>query len=640
MNFFKGNSCAPARLLATVILLFTFSATASAQGDEVAIADISSLKKLSIEELMNVEVTLLTKQPQSLNRTPASINVITGEDIRRSPSQRLPEALRLLPNIQVSQITAPHYTINARGFNAPFANKMLVMIDGRTVYSPMWAGVFWDVQNVLLEDIDRVEAISGPGGSLWGANAVNGIINVISKSSRETQGLYVTEAYGSFLRHHRAARYGGKLGSKITYRVFGQYYEYDDAFVHVPEGVDLPADIPANDAWSVGQGGFRMDIQASQNDDVVVEGNYYQGRQFTVPRESTFDGQSLLGRWNHKFSSGSGFKLQAYFDRTWRRDVPSTISDQLHTYDVDFQYHLNIGLRHNLLMGAGYRYMDNLTLSPPGFGIMPAERDMPLASIFVQDVFTLIPERLEIHAGSKFLHNTFTGFEVQPSLRISYMKPGYTLWGALSRAVRTPSRFDVDYKIPPFINGGPDFESEKLVAYELGFRIQRSELWSLSLATFYNNYNKLYSVESTADLPMAYYIKNGTEGYSTGMEFSGILRLFPMWRLRGGYTFFYKDLWNSNYDHSVLGFDAAHQVKLHSMLDLPGNLQLDVTSRYISELSGTTVPEYFATDVELAWLVGHFEFSLTGKNLFDKNHLEFPGNEIPRSLLGRITWRY
>lgn len=592
-----------------------------------------------MEELMNLEVTSVSRQPEKLTEVASAIQVITQEDIRRSGATSLPEALRLATNLQVAQLNSYASIISARGFNALYANKLLVMIDGRTVYSPLFAGVFWDAQSVVLEDVERIEVISGPGGTMWGANAVNGVINIITKSAEQTQGLYASGAVGTYLRKQGTIRYGGTLGSDISYRVYAQHSDRDHTFL--PDGTEVA------DKWSLTQGGFRMDYKASEENKLMFQGNLYGGREQTLPKATTLDGQNVLGRWTRNFSE-SQLVVQAYFDRTWRR-MP-TIGFELKTYDFDIQHRFPLGKRQSILMGAGYRLMeDEVTNYTTSGGILPNYRRMDLFNAFIQDEINVVPNLLQLTLGTKILHNVFTKFELQPSARLAWTpNQQHTLWGAISRAVRTPSRIDVDYFIPtipvppdqPHVAGGPNFISEKVVAYELGYRVQPSSKLRLSLATFYNQYDDLYSVEPLPGTQI-YQIQNGTEGTSWGAELSGTYQVLKQWRLRGGYTYFDKDLQSKpgrSFDHSILGYDAQSQILVQSILDLPGNFQLDVTSRHIGELAGLA-PDYFTFDVRLAWLFRQLEFSVVGQNLWEDRHKEW-GTEIPRNIYGRVSCRF
>jgi iron complex outermembrane recepter protein len=616
-------------------------------------ADVSptTLKKLTMEELMNIEVTTVSKRPEKLTEAASAIQVITREDIIRSAATSVPEALRLCPNLQVAQVSSQHWIISARGFNSTFANKLLVMINGRTVYSPLFAGVFWDAQNVLLEDVDRIEVISGPGGTLWGANAVNGVINIITKNASETQGLYASVSAGYALRHLAEARYGGSIGSKLFYRVYGQHRERNHT--------TLPSGEDNRDRWRLMQAGFQVDWLPTNANDVTVRGNIYGGLQRTTPDNSNIDGQNVLARWAHRFSEKSDLTAQVYFDRTWRKDVPGSMKDELGTYDVDLQHHFMIGRSHNIVWGAGYRMMKDKTQNGTLFvGFIPKDRDMHLVSTFVQDEITVIPSTLKLTIGSKFQHNVFTGFEVQPSGRLAWMVTKHnTLWTAVSRAVRMPSRIDVDYHIPayhvppdqPSVDGGPNFVSEKVISYELGYRVQPSQNLSLSLAGFYSVWDDLYSVEPLPGT-VTYQIQNGVEGDSRGFEFAANYQPADLWRLRGGYTYFDKQLENkpgNNTDPSALsnlGSDAPHQFSIQSILDLPANFQFDVVVRYVDDQPSTQfnpeIPSYFNLDSRIAWNFRHLEVAVAGQNLLKEFHSEYGGIQIPRNVNGRVTWRF
>ncbi len=625
--------------LAAACLLVVAART---RGQAVEITSVMALKQLSLDELMELEVTSVSKRAEKLTEVPSAIQVVTSEDIRRSGATRLPEALRLAPNLQVSQLSSYSWVIGARGFNGDFANKLLVMIDGRSVYTPLFAGVLWDAQNTLLEDVDRIEVVSGPGGSLWGANAVNGVINVSTKSARDTQGTYLTAAAGSALEASAAVRYGGRSGDKLYYRVYGQYADRDNT--------TLANGQPASDAWHFAQGGFRLDYYPSSASTLTFQGDLYDGVEKTASTDSTVSGENLLGRWTRTLAAESVLTTQLYYDHTWRQDVPSTISDDLTTVDFDLQHSFTPGPRHHFVWGLGIRLMrDEVATSTALVGLLPPRRDLELYSGFVQDEIELVPDHLRLTVGTKLEQNDFSGFEIQPSIRLAWTPTEkQTVWAAVSRAVRTPSRFDTDYhipKAPPFvINGGPEFESEKLIAYELGYRTQVRTNLVVSLATYFNEYRDLYNVQ-TAAFPFT--IENGAEGRSWGVELSGTWQPLPWWRLRGGYNHFEKDL-RSKPGHvaaanviASLGRDPADQVSLQSMMELRPGLQFDVTARYVSLLADPVVPAYIAGDVRLAWISGCWEWSVVGQNLGDRRHPEFGTlQEIPRSAYAKLTWRY
>lgn len=632
---------------AIALIVLPLLAISLAGQDETPVRSPGELKQLSFDELLNTEITSVSKWPERLDQAASAIQVITGEDIQRSGATNLADALRLAPNLSVQQINSHAWVVSSRGFNALFANKLLVLIDGRSVYTPLYGGVLWDAQNVLLEDLDRIEVISGPGGALWGGNAVNGVINITTKSAKDTQGTYVSGALGSFLENATAIRYGGKAGSKLHYRVFAQNHEYDSA--------RLPDGSKGTNAWEMRHGGFRADYEVSDVADFTLQGDIYTGKEHDPNlTASALDGQNLLGRWTRRFSPDSEIILQLYFDRTYRRDEFSTFSDELLTYDFDLQHRLSLGDRHTLIWGAGYRLMrDDTPSSGPFVAFFPQRRNLQLFSSFVQDEISLVPETLLLTVGTKVEHNDYSGFEAQPNIRLGWTPTNHqTVWTAVSRAVRTPSRIDVDYRIPnepPYaVVGGPNFKSESVIAYEIGYRVQPVDRVTLSLALFYNDYDDLYSVEpvdSTAAIPVS--IQNGTNGESWGAELSGIVQVLDWWRLRGGYTFFNKKLW-SKPGHNVvqpvldsLGNDPTNQAVVQSMMNLPHNFQIDVTSRYVDSLSSPGIPSYLLFDVRVAWQIQGLELSIVGRNLADHHHPEFDrGTEIPRSVYGKVTWRY
>jgi iron complex outermembrane receptor protein len=600
----------------------------------------AELKRLSLEDLVNQDVTVVSRRPEKLSTSPSAVQVITGEDIHRSGATSLPEALRLAPNLEVAQVNSHDWAISARGFNNTLANKLLVMIDGRTVYTPLDAGVFWDAQNVLLDDVDRIEVVSGPGGTLWGANAVNGVINIVTKSARETQGLLVEGGGGSLLQDFGAIRYGGGNGTNLFYRVYAQRSDRNDTVF--PNGND------AADSWDMSQGGFRMDWYPSDQNSLTVQGDAYSGSEAGTAGNTFLDGQNVLGRWSHTISDTSDLTVQAYFDRTWR-DIPNSIAEDLKTYDLDVQHRFALGERQSVTWGGGYRLMEDRVQNAAALAFIPPDRNMQLFSAFVQDEIILVPDRLQLTIGTKLEHNDFSGFEVQPSARLAWTPDDWqTFWGAVSRAVRSPSRIDSDIRLPgtqPFqLQGDTDFDAETVLAYEAGYRVRPVERVSLSLATYYNDYDFLRSLNQIS--PTNFVIGNGFRGQTWGVELSGTYQATDWWRLRGGYTYLNKVLWadRPNVTPSVReGNDPENQVLIQSILDLPAHFQFDVVGRYVDTLENPHVPSYVSFDARLAWWYqGKVEISIVGQNLWDNQHPEFGAiatrQEIPRSVFGKVAW--
>jgi iron complex outermembrane recepter protein len=569
-----------------------------------ASATPTALKKLTLEELMNIEVTSVGRGPAPLSETAAAVQVITGEDIRRSGATTLAEALRLAPNLQVAQVNAHDWAITARGFNGvsvstgSTANKLLVMIDGRSVYTPLFGGVFWDVQQVSLDDVDRIEVMSGPAGTLWGANAVNGVINVITKSAEETHGPRVSLTSGTSLRTSATARYGGKIGPDFSYRAYGQRL---DASSTERGGGD------AHDEWNLKQGGFRTDYRPSKGDSVTVQGDFYEGRQGD-PSTAFVNGQNLVARWSHVASSRSDWVAQVYLDRTARTFPTAGFREELQTADFDFQYRLAVGAEHTILWGAGYRHMRDDLRNGAGFSFLPAKRTMRLASGFVQNEYTPTGKPLKLIVGTKLEHNGFSGLEVQPSARLAWTPPGrHMAWAAASRAVRSPTRLDTEISTPT-TGPNPDFAAENVAAYEIGYRVSPVDAVSLSVAAFHNRYTDIRSINQTNAQP-ALIFANDQEATSSGVELSGAVQAAEWWRVRGGYTYLHKSF--RALTPQVLAFseafeaqDPSNQIILQSLMDLPRRVQFDIVVRYVDELPATLlgprIAPYATADVRLA----------------------------------------
>ncbi len=605
------------------------------------------LKTLSVEELMNVVVISVSKRAESLSHVASAVQVITQEDIRRSSATSLPEVLRLASNLQVAQVDSRQWAIGARGFNGTTANKLLVLIDGRTIYTPLYSGVFWDVQDVPLQDIDRIEVISGPGATLWGANAVNGVINVITKKAQDTQGLLVAGGGGTAVRGFGTARYGGTVGTGVRYRVYGKGFARDAA--------ELLTGLDATDDWHMGQGGFRIEWQSSEINRLTLQGDLYGGRMNQAAGEDVdVSGGNAIGRWSHTFSATSDIRVQLYYDRT-HRTIPGTFAEDLNSYDVEFQHRKRLGDRHVLVWGLGYRLIDDDVSNSPALAFLPPEVVRHWFSGFLQDDITLVQDRLGVALGAKIEHNDYTGIEVQPSGRLNWrVTPSGTLWAAVSRALRTPSRIDREFFVPsqpPYaLAGGSDFRSEAEMAYELGYRLQRRAL-AVSLATFYNRYQGLRSLEQTnppATLPVV--IGNGLEGQSYGAELTADYRVTDRWRLRAGYTELRIDIWPGPGSTDRSGGSAEshapnRQFSLHSSADLPMDLRLDGGFRYVSEIVNQQVPGYAELDARLTWSpTDELALSLAGQNLLHRRHVEFGSpatrRAIGRGIHGSVEWRF
>ena len=632
--------------MAAVFIAFVFAQQICAQTAPAAPA-LSELKKLSVEELMNVEVTSVSRRPEKLSETASAIQVITDGDIRRSGATNLAEALRLASNLEVAQIDSRQWAISARGFNNASANKLLVLMDGRTLYSPLHAAVFWDVQDTLLEDIDRIEVISGPGAAQWGANAVNGVINITTKSAKDTQGLIVEGGGGSTLSGFGGVRYGGTVAPGVHYRIYGKYFDRDrTTFASGRDG--------ANN-WDMSQGGFRMDWDTTATDLLTLQGDGYNGRTGQpAAGDIRVSGGNVLGRWSRALSEKSNVSLQWYWDRTHRR-IPGTFAEDLDTYDIDFQHRLALGDRHDVVWGASYRLIDDQQLNDyPVLAFLPAHVRRESFSVFVQDEISLVKDHLHLTLGTKLEHNFYTGFESQPSARLTWLaSKEQTVWAAVSRAVRTPSRIDGEFyspRDPPYtlLQGNPNFASEELLAYELGWRVQPQPNLSLAMAAFYHDYDKLRTTERVNPaVPFPLYLANGQEGTSTGVELTADYRATDKWRLRAGYTELHLDLRNKpgSTSPAPTDTDPEHQFSLRSSLDLPGRFEFDANYRFVARIPSQHLPAYDELDLRLGWQpTTQLELSVVGQNLLRDRHAEFntaaTRQYIERSVYGKVTWRF
>jgi iron complex outermembrane receptor protein len=606
-----------------------------------ASAATTALTQLSIEELGQIEVSSASRRPERLEDAPAAVVVITRDQIRRAGVTTLAEALRLAPNLQVARITSSDYAITARGGNGPSANKLLVMIDGRTVYTPLHSGVFWDAQDTLLADVDRIEVASGPGGTLWGANAVNGVINVVTRSSKDTRGTLVepvigTDDRGLSLRH-------GWGDGDTSVRVYAKRFLHDHT--QTADGT------PVADAWANNQAGFRADggrpVSAW-----TLQGDAYDGRaQVPASPDRHVSGGNVLGRWTSERGSG-GWQVQAYLD-TYRRDQPGLFTERLDTFDIDVQQQLRWGDRHEFVWGGGLRRQHDRTSASPLFAFVPADSRLTLANVFAQDTLALA-ERVKLTVGLKLERNSFTGLEVQPNVRIAWKRNAQSLaWAALSRAVRTPSRLDRDFQVfvnlgPPYngrLLGGPGFMSERNTAWEIGYRGQPTPRLSYSVNAYHHEYTRLRSIEpSGAD----YVLGNGIAGHATGLEGWGSWQVDQAWRVGAGLTLLNERLRFSPTSRDpgspdIGGDDPKHQFQLRASWNGPRALALDVGLRHVGALPSPAVPAYTAVDARLAWSPRpDLELSLTGFNLFDARHPEFgaaPGrSELGRRFLLRASW--
>lgn len=612
---------------------------------------------------MNVKVTSVSRYSENLVDAASAIQVISDEDIRRSSAATLAETLRLANNLNVAQKNPHDWAVSARGFNANVGNKLLVLIDGRTVYTPLFAGVFWNAQDYALEDIERIEVISGPGSALWGANAVNGVINVITKKAGASQGWYTMASLGDELEYLTTVRYGGEISPDVHYRVYGKAFAQDDAV--------LASGARASDAWNNVQGGFRLDATLSDADELTFQGDAYESQlDMQIGGEARLNGFNALGRWTRQLSDNSDFALQLYVDRT-DIDVPfaatsfapaGLLKDSLTTYDLDFQHSLQPTTGHRFMWGFGYRFThDVVEQQAPNVAYLPPRLDRNLFSVFLQDEFSVAND-VAVTLGSKFEHNDYTGLEVEPTARIQWQwTPSRMLWGAVSRAVRMPSRFDTHLHEPAppltIIQGNPDFRSEEVIAYELGFRTRVAARFSGSVALFYNTYDHVRSIGITPVTLFPLVFGNDLKAETYGAELTGDFQVQDWWRVSAGLTVLREDVrvrpggvdLQNALDETA---DPKHQVMLRSLMNLPGDFELDAALRWVDALRVNNggvpaeVPAYAELDARLAWHASdRLEIALVGRNLLHSQHPEYGApspsrEELQRSLSAKITWRY
>ncbi|VVS93290.1 TonB-dependent receptor plug domain-containing protein [Desulfoluna spongiiphila] len=619
------------------------------------------LTELSIEELANIEVTSVSRKPQKLSHAPTAIFVITSDDIRRSGVTNIPDALRMVPGIQVARISSSKWAITARGFNSQFANKLLVQMDGRTLYSPLFSGVFWEDQTTLLEDIDRIEVIRGPGASLWGANAVNGIINIITKTSDKTQGALATNRVGTLERSGGGARYGAPAGSMGHYRLYATYANRDESVSPEGEG--------SGDSWDNLQGGFRSDLSPTPETRLTFQGDVYAGRfnehtalpSLSAPYTTLYENENdskhmnLLSRITRTLSATSELSFQAYYDRSEKEENQLAWDGDL--ADLDLQHRFEPFTGHEVIWGLGYRYYADTIEFSDNFSLTSPSTTDHLISAFLQDVISLSPS-VQLTLGAKVEHNDYTGMEFQPNARLLWAPNAiHSTWFAVSRAVRTPNRSETQIRIrqgviPPgapqnpaplpvevIIAGDEDLESEKLIALEAGYRLTPDPLFSLDLALFFNAYDDLNGYLTADPVPdpgatppritSVTAINNGMEGHTWGLEVASNWAPRPHWRLQASGTLFQASYdTKSGYEGSFSDDtdDAAPKVQfsLRSGLDLSPKVTLDLWLRHMDDIQEGTVDAYTELDARLAWKPAKgVELSLTGQNLLHESHAEF-----------------
>jgi iron complex outermembrane receptor protein len=669
-NHFCRSSIAG--LLLCVISFFCVprSGAATDQPDQSG----NPLKQLSLEELGSIQVTSASKEPEEVWKTPAAIYVITHDDIERSGATSIPEALRLAPGVEVARINSNMWSIGIRGFGSRLSRSVLVLIDGRTVYTTLIAGTYWEVQDYVLEDVERIEVIRGPGGTIWGPNAVNGVINIITKSSKDTHGGYVSVGGGNEEEGFFNSRYGGGDGKNFDYRMYAKGFN---------RGPEYHPDDVNYDRWRAAQVGFRMDWSRNERDTFNLHGDIHdqgQGESIgvityappyarLVNSTAPLSGWNLTGHWKRVFSEGNDVQLEAYVDRTNRQEA--NFSDIRNTFDVDFMDRFRLPGAQQISLGFGARASkgdDKVVVS--GLAFSPNSRTDELYTGFVQDEIGLVDDRLTLALGTKLLKTNYTGFELEPSVRLLWTPTAkQSVWAAFTHALRTPSDGERDFYLAGYIgtaanglpffarfNANPNFHSEELNGYELGYRRLLAKSVYVDLAAFYNHYGDLFSEDVTGPayiesnpapihvlLPAEF--GSGLVGTTTGGEVAPEWKVTNRWRLRASYSFLQMELHKGTGSLDVgtapgiVGSSPKHQVMIQSSFDLSKVFNLDLAYRYISALPGQAVPSYSTGDARFAWQArNHLQFSVVGRNLFQPHHTEFGGDVgIKRSVYGQIA---
>jgi iron complex outermembrane receptor protein len=645
---------------------------------DLVVDDGESLLDLNLEQLSNQDVvipsfdttvTSVSRQESTVGRSPAAVFVINQEMIRRSGATSIPELLRMVPGLEVAKISSDRWAISARGFNDDYGNKLLVQIDRRVVYSPLFGGVAWDVQDLVLADIDRIEVIRGPGTTAWGSNGVNGVINIFTKKAEDTQGTLIVSGGGDQERHFNTVRYGANVGENYHWRIYAKEFDRNTGF-H-PRG--------AFDDWRQARAGYRGDWTPTPDDTMTIQGDIYDGisgKSETVRgvatnrgRDIHVQGGNVLYRWTRNVDEETEWQIQGYFDAAQRHE--STLAEDRYTYDMDFQARFQWNDWNHVVYGANYRLSQDTIRGTTIFQLIPAEKSTQWASLFVEDRITLIDEQWYLHAGGRLEYNTFGNLEAEPSARLLYLpSEREAYWFAVSRAVRNPTRVEDGMRVetptvpfPPtsvLILGNPRLSAESLIAYEIGYRAQPADYFSWDVAAFYNDYDDI--IGSANELPFVSggrlfrpsRFANNVSTQSMGIELTGTTDMTDYWRLTGCYTFTELDAFGSDPTtiREIVHSTPRNQIYLRSSWDLTQNVDLDVIGRYVdqlpNEVASRAVPAYITMDARLAWRPSAYaELALVGQNLLDSHHPEFSelaqstavSTEVARGVYGMITWQ-
>jgi iron complex outermembrane recepter protein len=652
------------RIFSAVMLFSALIANLPARAASVPDESGNPLKGMTLEQLGNVEVTTASKEPEQVWKTPAAIFVLTGDDIRRSGATSIPEVLRLVPGVEVGRIDSNGWAVGIRGSETNFSKAVLVLIDGRSVYTPLYAGVYWDVQDLVLEDIDRIEVIRGPGATVWGPNSADGVINIITKAASETQGAMVSVLSGSVDRLIAEAQYGGNIGDDLSYRVYGK------GFIREPE---YHTDHNNFDGWNQERGGFRLDWREDAHTNYMLEGDVYGGTSPAETGPASFDnsvsGGDIVGRWRRTFDNGSDIYVEGYFDRTVRGG--NLYGETRNTFDLDFLHHLRIAERHDVSYGFGLHWSPNRFIQRiPTVNVTPNTETDYTNTGFVQDEIHFLDNKAFLTVGAKFEDNNFGGFDVQPTLRALWnANPHQSFWAAVTRGVTTPSRIEEGFDLsgqlsvnPPLylaVLGNPHFQSETVIGYEGGYRQLLRKNFYLDLDVFHNNYDHLQSFgpETLIGNTLTIFYENAIAGSTNGIEIAPSWKPTAWWNLSGSYSFvginFHADAPGSDISstgsvRTYEGSSPSHQVKIESRIDLGKKFEFDQAYFYVSALPAQKVPSYQTMNGRLQWNIRKdWNLSLVGENLFQPYHFEWGTGDPSEAVIGirraaymKLTWEF
>ncbi len=648
-------------LVAVVFSLFVASLSAASSGD--ALSSDTPLKDLTLEQLGNVEVTTVSKEPEQVWKASAAVFVLTSDDIHRSGATSIPELLRLVPGVEVARIDSDQWAVGIRGSETNFSKGVLVLIDGRSVYTPLYAGVYWDVQDLILEDIDRIEVIRGPGATIWGPNSADGVINIITKKASDTQGVLASSLGGNEDRFISEARYGGAVRDGLTYRVWGKGFIREPGFHPAHNNFD---------EWHQERGGFRLDWNPNSRTDYMLEGGAYGG---TSPAETgplsfvnAVSGGDVVGSWRHTFESGSDIQLEAYFERTVRTGL--LYGETRNTIDIDFLHRFKVADRNQITYGFGLHWSPNRFIQKSAIvNVLPQVETDYIHTGFVQDEIHFLNDKLSFIAGAKLEGNNFSGFDIQPTLRGLWNPNAHqSFWAAVTRAVTTPSRIEEGFQLsggeistnPPtylVVSGNPDFKSETVLGYEGGYRQLLTPRLYVDLDVFHSKYERLQSFGLPTPIgdTLTIFYENAIAGATNGFEIAPSWTAKPWWKLSGSYSYvgidFHAKAPGSNISSTgsvstYEGSSPAHQVKIQSSFDIGKRFEFDQTYDYVSALPAQNVHAYQTMDGRFQWNIRkELSFSLVGQNLFQPTHYEWGTGDPTESLIGirraaylKLTW--